>query len=85
MGRLLEIRMLEVQCNSKVFFCLDCLPYEGIVEGIYILQGPAPVPTLQVDSIFVKLKLGQTRILKSIHQYFHCCHCSSCRTALAKH
>jgi len=31
----------------QVFFCLECLPYEGIVEGIYILRGSSPVQTLQ--------------------------------------
>lgn len=42
-----ELTKLENDAILQVFFCLDCLPYEGIVEGIYILQGPSPVPTLQ--------------------------------------
>jgi len=38
---------LEKDAILQVFFCLDCLPFEGVLEGIYILRGSSPVQTLQ--------------------------------------
>ena len=40
----------------KVFFCLDCTPFDGVTEGIFVLRESSPVPTLQVNPIFFKLK-----------------------------
>ena len=44
---------LKQSLTFQVFLCLDCLPFDGIVDGIFVLKGLSPVPTLQVCLILL--------------------------------
>ena len=49
----------------KVFFCLDCTPFDGVTEGIFILRESTPVPTLQVNPIFLDALASRRPMIKT--------------------